>query len=77
MTAVDHPNSRYAVHGGGRTEETPTRDRHDVAIAQRRVVHEGKIQEIRSSRGNAYNFVHQGPGHDLQRVRCHQDAYHR
>src|SRR5262245_41863825 len=40
------PEEKHAVHRRHRPKQAPTLDRNDVAIPQRRIVHECKIQTV-------------------------------
>ena len=74
ITAVDQPNNStpfIAVMG----PQLPALHRHDVAVAEGRVVHEGEIHEVGPGRRRVEEAIGDRPDGHLEGMRGHQHGH--
>ena len=68
---------QYSVHSRHRAKQTPTFHWHNVAIAECRVIHECKINEIGTGRHGMDYQIRQSPNDYFNRMCSHQHRHGR
>jgi hypothetical protein len=69
ITAVDQPNNSTPFIAGHWPKQTPALDWRHVAVAERRIVYKGEINQISVFKRDTKSCVDQGPDEYFDKVR--------